>query len=498
MKKMIMKKRMLGVSIATILMACVWSISTVHAAIKDYGLKEYVYTSKDLPHSETNAWTLVCQLPYNAQFTPWIQVKTDSAGQVIVCDSSNPLARCREAPQRYTTVSGDQSYEAPKWINGEGALYTIPAGVTVVAVKYRETGYDTQVAGSFSCNDNDYSILWQKATRTCYLCMRDSYMDCPDRERAEWLGDAVLEMEECFYAFDVSSHQMAKRFIRNFQVNGLPGQNLIAHGEYGDWTYYLYTGDLETLSLIYPKTKKYLDQYQLGQDGLPEHRNDGWDWYDWGTGHTDTTVIQVAEYYGAMSALKKMAQASGNMDDIPAIDAKLNSVKKNFDRMFWKDDGYRSGKHLDERANAMAVCAGLADPSKWQTIARILEVKDIGNTPMKITIDKAMYGAQGNPSKQIDIKSTIQQLADAGEYSFVISNELAGRDPADGTVKGLELEYRLNGKKMLITLSEREPYNLSGSPSTGGQCGPYFERWALEALCVMGRQEDALLRMARR
>ena len=113
MKKTIMNMRMFGVSIATILMACVWSIPSVHAAIKDYGLKEYVYTSKDLPHSETNAWTLVCQLPYNAQFTPWIQVKADSTGQIIACDSSNPLTRCRETPQCYTTVSGDQSYEAP-------------------------------------------------------------------------------------------------------------------------------------------------------------------------------------------------------------------------------------------------------------------------------------------------------------------------------------------------------------------------------------------------
>ena len=31
-----------------------------------------------------------------------------------------------------------------------------------------------------------------------------------------------------------------------------------------------------------------------------------------------------------------------------------------------------------------------------------------------------------------------------------------------------------------------------------GNSGPYFERWVMEALCVMGRQEKALLRMANR
>ena len=34
-------------------------------AIKDYGLKEYIRLSKDLPHSEPAAWKLVCTMPYN-------------------------------------------------------------------------------------------------------------------------------------------------------------------------------------------------------------------------------------------------------------------------------------------------------------------------------------------------------------------------------------------------------------------------------------------------
>ncbi len=381
--------------------------------INDYGLKEYVYTSKDLPHSEAKPWKLVCQLPYNAQYTMWIRVKADAAGKVIEFDSSNPLMRCTTPVQKYTTVEGEEAYEMQNWTAGEGAIYTIPVGVTVVAVKFRETGYDTRFAGSFACNDTDYNTLWQKATRTLYLCLRNNcFMGCPDRERGEWQGDAVLEMEECFYALDLSSHKLAKNFVRTQQIGQLAGQNLIAHGEYGDWTYYLYTGDLETLKYIYPTTKKYLELYKIGTNGLPEYRLvhtdlvDIYDWYDWGTGKQDYSVIQVAEYYGALSAQKKMAQATGHAEDIPAIDGKLDSIKKNFDRVFWNEDGYRSGTNLDERANAMAVCAGLADSSKYGVITNLI---------------------------------------------------------------GIE-----------------------------GTSGPYFERWVMEALCVMGSQEKALLRMANR
>ncbi len=49
---------------------------TVVNGIKDYGLKEYLRLSKDLPHAETNAWKLVCRMPYNCHFQPWIQVES--------------------------------------------------------------------------------------------------------------------------------------------------------------------------------------------------------------------------------------------------------------------------------------------------------------------------------------------------------------------------------------------------------------------------------------
>ena len=43
--------------------------------------------------------------------------------------------------------------------------------------------------------------------------MRDTYMDCPDRERAQWWGDAVNEMGEAFYALDRNADLLAKKGI---------------------------------------------------------------------------------------------------------------------------------------------------------------------------------------------------------------------------------------------------------------------------------------------
>ena len=38
--------------------------------------------------------------------------------------------------------------------------------------------------------------MWEKSQRTLYITMRDTYMDCPDRERAQWWGDEVNESGE--------------------------------------------------------------------------------------------------------------------------------------------------------------------------------------------------------------------------------------------------------------------------------------------------------------
>ena len=120
------------------------------------------------------------------------------------------------------------------------------------AVKYRETGYDTAFAGSFECNDNDYNMLWKKAARTAYICMREHFYDCPDRERVGFWGDGTPELNQCFYVFDSGSHRLCKELVlRKLEPKFYPGQHLEFLGEYGLWFYYLQTGDLESMRAVY-------------------------------------------------------------------------------------------------------------------------------------------------------------------------------------------------------------------------------------------------------
>jgi len=91
----------------------------------------------------------------------------------------------------YVTKKGPQKYESLGWMNGHIMKYGIPKEVKINSIKYRETGFNCEFTGFFKCSDKYYEKLWQKAVRTLYVTMRDTYMDCPDRERAQWWGDIV-------------------------------------------------------------------------------------------------------------------------------------------------------------------------------------------------------------------------------------------------------------------------------------------------------------------
>ncbi|MCX8495603.1 MAG: discoidin domain-containing protein [Akkermansiaceae bacterium] len=338
------------------------STTTQSPGILDYGQNDYLRTSKDLPHVEDKPWKLVCTMPYNCHFQPSIELDSE-AGKVINFNSSNPLVLFLTETESYTTQTGKQSYEAKNWVSGEGAIYTIPAGVKVLSVKYRETGYDTRFVGSFECNDNDYNILWKKAARTAYICMRDHFYDCPDRERVGFWGDGTPELNECFYIFDSKSHRLCKELVRRkLEPKFYPGQHLEFLGDYGLWFYYLQTGDLDSMRAIYEPTKTFLfETYQFGNPRT---------WFDWGKENKDTAVLETCFYYNCLGTLRKMAIATGHDSDLKTIDTKLEGIRKSFDEKYWKVGYYMSSqvKEPDDRANAMAVNVGLADRAKWPAI----------------------------------------------------------------------------------------------------------------------------------
>jgi len=376
---------------------------------KDYGLKDYV-NAGELP-DVSDGKVIKAKLPYNAQVTPYLEVE-GPAGDLIDLRMDNyngggpPNVRAE-----YVTRDGVQAYESLGWMNGHEMHYTIPAGLKILALKYRETGYDTEFTGTFECDDEFLNRYRQKALRTLYITMRDTYYDCPDRERAQWWGDMVNEMGEAFYALDPRSNGLAKKGIlelANWQRKDntifspvpagnwnreLPMQMLNSVGYYGFWTYYLYTGDLETIRVVYPAVKRYLSIWKLGADGLVVPRKGGWTWGDWGK-HKDMTILFNGWYYLALKGQLNMAKAVGEDGDIADIEARMQSIEQNFNKTFWNGKEYRSPGYknqTDDRAHALAVLAGLAVPEQYDAIRQVFKTQEYSSPYMEKYVGEALY-----------------------------------------------------------------------------------------------------------
>ncbi len=355
--------------------------------LKDYGLKDYENSADYENYTVTKLLgeKITVDVPYNAQLTPYLKVIAP-AGKKIRITTENTLIGA--VSSTYITKEGEQEFEALGWFNGEHITYKIPKGVTVLSLMYRETGYDSSFSGAFECDDEFLNSLWQKSLRTLYVTMRDNFMDCPDRERAQWWGDVTSEMIMTMYSMDSSSYLLYQKGVEAMlshtddtkvlqtvvPIEGdyfeLPVQQLA--GIVGFLTYYEYTGDKDFVEKVYGASLDYLKLWEMGEDNLVVHRSGSWDWPDWGS-KADMTAVENAWYYYALSCVEEMAQILGKDGDIPFISERKSAVSKGYEAL-WTDEGFRSGdvKKCDDRANALAVLSGLAEKEQYAVIAQVL------------------------------------------------------------------------------------------------------------------------------
>ena len=342
---------------------------------------------------------ITCTLPYNAQVTPYIKLRAKGGERIKICTDNYWIGAARSHYAEYIAREGEQEFEMPNWINGHSVLYFVPQGVDVLELKYRESGYDSDFVGSFESDSHFCNELWKKAQRTLYINMRDNYMDCPDRERAQWWGDVVIELGQAGYVFDSRAHLLTRKGILELMMHQkadgtifspvpgiysreLPCQMLAAVGYYGFYTYYMYTGDTATIEAVYDRVKRYLfevwqlttsDAVPAGAD-LVEMRRGGWFWGDWGT-DIDHNALQQCWYALALRGFALQARAIGRDADAMNAEQIYDRMKHSFNESYWsiKQQCYRTPKYngiSDDRVQAMAVLAGFVPQERYETLRK--------------------------------------------------------------------------------------------------------------------------------
>jgi alpha-L-rhamnosidase len=358
---------------------------------KDFGLKKYD-NSPSLP-LQSQGDTLVLDLPYNAQITPFFRIKSPEGLKIDIRTDNYKGGSEYNVRTEYITQAGEQVFETPGWMNGHRVRYHFPEGIQVLDLQYRESGYATEFAGAFQCDDPFFNELWKKARRTLYITMRDNYMDCPDRERAQWWGDVVLESGEAFYALDRKSDLLTRKGmleLMNWQKEDstiyspvpagnwdkeLPTQMLASVGYYGFWNYFMHTGDTATIREVYPKVKAYLNVWQTDASGLVIPRSGGWTWGDWGN-NKDMPIIFNGWYYLALKGFREMSELLGQQEQAQQTAARMQKLAAAFHRQFWNGQAYRSPDHqgsTDDRSQALAVVTGIASEEYYPAIRKVFQ-----------------------------------------------------------------------------------------------------------------------------
>lgn len=397
---------------------------------KDWGLRDYLsITETPLPDGGLK---ITCQMPYNLHATPYLKVDAQ-AGLTIDMRTDDYMGGSEyNVRGEYVTREGIQEYESLGWMNGHKMIYTLPKGVKPLELKYRETGFDTVFVSNFHCDVDFFNRFWTKAERTLYVTMRDSYFDCPDRERSHWWGDAVNELGEAFYALDRNSDSIPRKAfyeLARFQrADGtmyspipdgnwskeLPAQILATVSTAGLGTYSFFSGDFKTGEDIYPAIKRYLMIWEFDADGVIKVRNGDWSWGDWGT-NIDLRALLNCWYALALDEGIFLAKRLGDKQGLAEFTSRREKLNENFNRVFWTGKEYRSPDYqgeTDDRTNAMAVVANFVDPKEYPTLLEVFKSQEHASPYMEKYVlealflmgydDYALYRLQKRFTKMVD------------------------------------------------------------------------------------------------
>lgn len=422
---------------------------------KNHGLKRYE-NSIAFPFISTGD-SIVCQLPYNAHITPYFKVDAPE-GQLISIKTDHYKGGGEiNVRSEYITTRGEQAYENLGWMNGEEVYYSIPKGVKVLDLMYRETGYDTAFSGYFRSNDEFFNTLWQKAKRTLYVTMRDTYMDCPDRERSQWWGDVVNESGEAFFALDLKGQLLTKKGILELMAwqradntiyspipsgnweKELPGQMLASVGYFGFWNYYLNTGDMETLKKVYPGVKKYLNVWKLDQNGIlidriTENTKTTWYWGDWGV-NVDKKLLINAWYFLALKGYHLMASALGDQNEVSWSQEAMVDFKEAFNQFFWDGHSYKSPNNMaeaDDRAQALAVVSGLAEVDQYDALYKVFLSQEFSSPYMEKYVCEALFQMGQEEYALKRLKKRFKFMVESKEHTTLFEGWGAGKDGFGG------------------------------------------------------------------
>jgi hypothetical protein len=272
-------------------------------------------------------------------------------------------------------------------------------GLTLSGAAVDERTYPIHNEGTFRCSDETLNELYRVGLTTTRLCMLDTYVDCPSRERVMWM-DLAVEAQCSVYGFGIT--ELWRRCLYLLAQN--PSETGVVSGAIKSFApcdydpllvsytmyyvlsvcdYYLHSGDRRTCAALFPTLLQQFDIISrfTTSDGLINDKWPGWgtflDWsaMDFGGISSCNNAIYILMH--RQTAV--LARALRKSDIAQKLELKADELERAYRRNFWSAkeglfvDALYDGKPSPVRsqlANVMAVWAGVV---KGREVGPLLE-----------------------------------------------------------------------------------------------------------------------------
>lgn len=238
------------------------------------------------------------------------------------------------------------------------------AGVDIedIWVQVRHYPFDDDFC-RLNCEDKKLNAIFQLCKDTIKYGTQEAYLDCPTREKGQYLGDAIVTAHS--HILLTGSVDMLRKTIDQFAMTSgiCPGIMAVAPGSLmqgiADFSLlwpklllldYQFTGDVEFLKRYYPVAKNMLEhfaQYE-GEDGLLYQVADKWNLVDWPENLRDDYDFNLSRpvvakgchnvinalYIGALKMVAHIEEVIGVEQNYKE---KLQKCLNSFYRAFWNE-----------------------------------------------------------------------------------------------------------------------------------------------------------------
>jgi alpha-L-rhamnosidase len=317
--------------------------------------------------------------------------------------------RCNCTYQEYWTLAGGAyeelemyDYKAFRYVEvlAESGIHADPDSFAAIVRHYPLN----EAACQFESSDSMLNSIWTICKNGVKFGSQENYVDCPSREKGQYLGDnTVITHAHAYASGDLRLFRKSLHDFALLSSRVCPGIMAVAPGHYmqeiADFSfqwpiqlleYYKQSGDESFLREMAPVAENMLRHFEAFQreDGLLAHVADKWNLVDWPEGMRDGYDFPLtrpvgegchnvvnAFYYGARTAvaqIRGILQLAGSDD--------LTSFKKSFRQAFYNEqtqlfvDAERS-QHSSLHANALPLLFGLVETEEREPVVELLRSK---------------------------------------------------------------------------------------------------------------------------